>query len=327
MKKKTILIMLSVVALALQATAQTIRTVSVAFNGSTATVTMTDDISSYVTVTSGTSSHVRLVQSDQVNDAVGEIYYVLSGTTTDGEFYLEGSYKCTLTLSGVSITNPSGPAINIQNGKRVDVSVKNATTSRLVDGAVETEYNGAFHCKGHTKFKGKGTLYVTGNSRHAIYSKEYVEVKNCTINIQSAVKDAIHCKQYFLMESGVVNIAGAGDDGIQVELKELVSTGETVDHEEEDTGNFYMTGGTLTISGVGNNCVKTDGTISFTGGTQNFDTTNISENNAAAVDGVTASDNAATEVYDMLGRRLTGLPQRGICIVRENGVVKKVWMR
>lgn len=322
-------IMISLLALLMTAAgfAATTNTVTIVFNGNTATVTPTSDIADYITVSSGNSSHVKIIQSDQVSDATGEIFYILSGSTTDGEFYLEGSYKCTLTLSGVSITNPSGPAINIQNGKRVDVSVKNATTSRLVDGAVETDYNGAFHCKGHTKFKGKGTLYVTGNSRHAIYSKEYVEVKNCTINIQSAVKDAIHCKQYFLMESGVVNIAGAGDDGIQVELKDLVSTGETVDHEEEDTGNFYMTGGTLTISGVGNNCVKTDGTISFTGGTQNFDTTNISENNAAAVDGVTASDNAATEVYDMLGRRLTGLPQRGICIVRENGVVKKVWMR
>lgn len=322
-------IMISLLALLMTATgfAATTNTVTIVFNGNTATVTPTSDIADYITVSSGNSSHVKIIQSDQVSDATGEIFYILSGSTTDGEFYLEGSYKCTLTLSGVSITNPSGPAINIQNGKRVDVSVKSGTTSRLVDGAVETDYNGAYHCKGHSKFKGKGTLYVTGNSRHAIYSKEYVEVKNCTINVVSAVKDAIHCKEYFLMESGVINIAGAGDDGIQVELKELVSTGETVDHEEEDSGNFYMTGGTLTISGVGNNCVKTDGTISFTGGTQNFDTTNISENNAAGVVGVTASDNAATEVYDMLGRRLTGLPQRGICIVRENGVVKKVWMR
>lgn len=322
-------IMISLLVLLMTATgfAATTNTVTIVFNGNTATVTPTSDIADYITVSSGNSSHVKIIQSDQVSDATGEIFYILSGSTTDGEFYLEGSYKCTLTLSGVSITNPSGPAINIQNGKRVDVSVKSGTTSRLVDGAVETDYNGAYHCKGHSKFKGKGTLYVTGNSRHAIYSKEYIEVKNCTINVVSAVKDAIHCKEYFLMESGVVNIAGAGDDGIQVELKELVSTGETVDHEEEDSGNFYMTGGTLTISGVGNNCVKTDGTISFTGGTQNFDTTNISENNAAGVVGVTASDNAATEVYDMLGRRLTGLPQRGICIVRENGVVKKVWMR
>jgi len=323
MKKKTILIMLSVVALALQATAQTIRTVSVAFNGSTATVTMTDDISSYVTVTSGTSSHVKLVQSDQVNDAVGEIYYVLSGTTTDGEFYLEGSYKCTLTLSGVSITNPSGPAINIQNGKRVEVSVKNGTTSRLVDGPNE-EYNGAYHCKGHTKFKGKGTLYVTGNSRHAIYSKEYIEVKNCTINVVSALKDGMHCKQYFLMESGVVNIASATDDGIQVELKDAVSTGVTTDHEDEDTGNFYMTGGTLTISNVGNKNIKADGTISLTGGTKNFDTSNIEENAASGVVAVETEAQATTEVFDLAGRRLDGLNPSGISIIREGDRVRKV---
>ena len=317
--------MLSVVAIALQTAAQTVRTVSIAYNGSTATVTMTEDISSYVTVTSGTSSHVKVVQSEQVDDTVGEIYYVLSGATADGEFCLEGSYKCTLTLSGVSITNPSGPAINIQNGKRVEVSIKNGTTSRLVDGENE-EYNGAYHCKGHTKFKGKGTLYVTGNSKHAIYSKEYIEVKNCTINVVSAVKDGFHCKEYFLLESGVINVASATDDGIQVELKGTTSTGTTTDHEDEDSGNFYMTGGTLTISSVGSKCIKASGTISLGGGTQNFDTSNIKENDTSAVTEVEATAISATTVFDLAGHRLNGLRPSAINLVREGNTVRKVFM-
>ena len=218
-------------------------TVEVIFNGTSATVNIANNISSYVTNQSGSSSHVKLVQSESfsginasADNEDGEIIYVLSGSTSNGEFYLEGAFKCTVELSGVSITNPSGPAINVQNGKRVSVSIKKSTTNTLTDGANE-DYNGAFHSKGHTKFKGKGTLNVVGNSKHGIYSKEYLEIKNCNINITKAVKDGIHCKEYFFMESGNVSISGAGDDGIQVELSGNASTGVMPQHEEEDSGN------------------------------------------------------------------------------------------
>ena len=323
MKARLSFLLLTMTVLVVPSTAQTVRTVSIAYSGTTATVTMTDDISSYVTVQSGTSSHVKIVQSDQVSVTTGEIYYVLSGVTTDGEFYLEGNYKCTLTLSGVSITNPSGPAINIQNGKRVEVSIKNGTTSRLVDG-VNDDYNGAYHCKGHTKFKGKGALYVTGNSKHAIYSKEYIEVKNCTINVVSAVKDGMHSKEYFLLESGAINIASATDDGIQVELKETTSTGATADHEDEDSGNFYMTGGTLTISNVGSKCIKAYGTIHLTGGTMNFDTSNIKENATDGMAVIETAGAAGTVNYDLDGRRLGALKPSGITLVKEGNTVRKV---
>ena len=239
---------------------------------------------------------------------------------------MEGSYKCTVELNGLTLTNPSGPAINIQNGKRVALSAQKGTTSTLTDGANEN-YNGCYHCKGHTKLKGKGTLNVVGNSKHAIYSKEYIEVKNLTLNITGAVKDAIHCKQYFLMESGTVNITAAGDDAIQVELKET-NTGETVDHEDEDTGNFYMEGGTLTISGYTGKAVKADGTISFIGGTQNFDTTDIEQNAASTGIAQTLSNatTSVTEYYDMQGRKSDGT-KPGLYIVRQGNNVRKVMIK
>ena len=308
-------------------------TVEVVFSGTTATVTIADNISSYVTCSSGTSSHVVLVQASTfagvdatTDNEDGEIIYSLSGTSTDGEFYLEGSYKCTVELNGLTLTNPSGPAINIQNGKRVALSAQKGTTSTLTDGANEN-YNGCYHCKGHTKLKGKGTLNVVGNSKHAIYSKEYIEVKNLTLNITGAVKDAIHCKEYLLMESGTVTISGAGDDAVQVELKET-NTGETVDHEDEDTGNFYMEGGTLIISGYTGKAVKADGTISFIGGTQNFDTTDIEQNAASTGIAQTLSNatTSVTEYYDMQGRKSDGT-KPGLYIVRQGNNVRKVMIK
>ena len=310
-------------------------TVEIVYDGTSATVTIADNISSYVSCSSGTSSHVKLIQASDFagvdatssNDD-GEIIYTLKGTSDDGEFYLEGSYKCTVELNGLELTNPSGPAINIQNGKRVELSAKKGTTNTLVDGAND-EYNGCYHCKGHTKLKGKGTLNVVGNSKHAIYSKEYIEVKNLTLNITSAQKDAIHCKEYFYMESGTVNITGAGDDGIQVELKETY-TGETTDHEDEDTGNFYMEDGTLSISGYGSKAVKADGTISLTGGVQNFDTTDITEN--ALVTGIesvkaeTLENNGTVEYYDLQGHR-TDTTRPGIMVIKSGKQTRKVVIR
>lgn len=304
--------------------------VEVAYEGTTATVSVAPNISSYVAVSSGTSSHVTIVQSPLVDVNVGEIYYKLSGTSADGEFYLEGSYKATVILNGLTLTNPSGPAINIQNGKRIDVSISNGTTSTLVDGSND-DYNGCFHSKGHTKFKGKGTLNVTGNSRHAIYSKEYVEVKNCTINVKGAVKDGIHCQQYFLLESGNVNVQNTQDDGIQVELRDSVSTGEISGHEDavtgdaEDSGNFYQDGGVLTISSYGGKAIKTYGTITYNGGTQNFDTADTEIN--AVSSGVESLDfshsaNRDSMIYDLQGRHIEASQlRRGIYIVNGKKVM------
>lgn len=300
-------------------------TVEVKFNGNTATVTMASNISSFVTVSSGTSSHVKLVQAESftginptVDNEDGEIIYVLSGTSTDGEFYLEGAYKCSVELNGLTLTNPSGPAINIQNGKRTSVTAKKGTTSTLEDGANDA-FNGCYHSKGHTKFKGKGTLNVKGNSKHAVYSKEYIEIKNLTLNISGSVKDAIHCKEYFLMESGTVTVTSAGEDGIQVELASDPVTAITAGHEDENTGNFYMTGGTLNISGYTGIAVKADGDIKVTGGKRNF-----SDDDMQAYAGISEqwADDSGASFYDLNGRRVN-LPRRGIYVVRSGGKTMK----
>ena len=317
-------------AIALNANAIDKNTVNIVYNGTTATVTIASNISSYVTVTSGTSSHVKIVQSADFagvdansDNEDGEIIYSLSGTSTDGEFYMEGSFKATVELNSLTLTNPSGPAINIQDGKRIEVSAKKGTVNNLTDGANDT-YNGCFHCKGHTKLKGKGTLNITGNSKHAVYSKEYLEIKNLTLNITAAKKDAIHCKEYFLMESGTVNITGATEDGIQVELDGTTSTGITANHEDEDTGNFYQEGGTLTISGYGGKAIKADGSITYKGGTQNFNTSDTS-----AATGISQIENEASAdatYYDIQGRKINTI-SKGLYIFKNGNTTKKILVR
>ncbi len=239
-------------------------TVSISYSGSAATMTIAGNVAQYVTPTI-TNGHVSLVQSSDVSDdTCGEITYTLTGTSTDGEFTMEGSYKATVELNGLTLTNPSGAPLNIQNGKRIDLSVKKNTVNTLTDMA-SGEQKGCIVCKGHLELKGKGTLNVYGNTAHGIYAKEYVEMKNCTINVLSAVKDGINCNQYFLMESGELNISGVSDDGVQVSYKEE----DESQRDEEDTGALAITGGTLNIavSGTCTKGLKAEGDLTVSNGT------------------------------------------------------------
>lgn len=236
-------------------------TVSVVYSGTSATVTIAGNVAQYVSATVD-GANVSVIQSDEVGDATcGEIVYVLSGESADGSFYMEGSYKAGLELRGLSLKSSSGPALDVQNGKRIEISVKNGTVNSLAD-AAGGSHKGAITCKGHLEFKGKGSLEVAGNTAHAIYAKEYVEMKNCTLNITSAVKDGINCSQYFMLESGELNIAGTGDDGIQTDFK------DSVDREAEDTGSITIAGGKLnvTVTAVAAKGLKAEGDVTVTGG-------------------------------------------------------------
>ena len=240
--------------------------VHIIYNGTSASVVMATNVVSYVTATVS-GAHVTIAQSN--TDAVDgdEITYVLSGTSTNGSLTLGGSYKCTVSLAGVTLTNPSGPAINITNSKRIQLSAKKDTENTLTDGSGSQK--ACIYSKGQLQIQGNGTLNVVGNYKHGIKSASYIEIKNLTLNITSTVSDGINCEEYFLMKSGTVTISGVGDDGIQCDLGGTTSTGETTDHEDEDTGSIYLEGGTLnvTATATATKCVKSDGSITVTGGT------------------------------------------------------------
>ena len=241
-------------------------TVSVVYEGSSAKVYVAGDIAHLVTPTIS-GAHVSIAQSDDVDR---EITYSLTGESSDGEFYMSGSYKATVELRGLTLTNAtpvySGAAICIMNGKRINLSVKAETTNSLTDCANPSDalaQKSALYCKGHLELKGRGVLTVNGKYAHAIKSAEYMQMKNASINVAEAVKDGISCDEYFLMESGTLTIKGVGDDGIQCDIDGDTSTGETTDHEDEDSGNIYINGGTLdiTTTAAGTKCIKADSTL------------------------------------------------------------------
>lgn len=211
-------------------------TVSVVYNGSAVSVVVAGNVAKYLTITTS-GAHVNIAQS---SDLAEEITYTLSGSSTDGEFYMSGSYKATVELNGLTLTNKtpvtSGAAVHIQNGKRIKVKVITGTTNTLVDAANGSQ-KGALYIKGHAEFAQYGTLNITGKTKHGIKTGEYFSMKNATINVTSAAGDGVNCAQYFLMESGSLNLSGLSDDGIQCDIEDSSSSGG-------DTGGGTTGGGT-----------------------------------------------------------------------------------
>ena len=240
--------------------------VSVAYSGTEASVTVAGNAAQYVNATvSGAHVSIEQLNTDAVDG--DEITYQLSGTSTDGSLTLDGTYKCTIALNGLTLTNPSGAAININNKKRIQLSAKKGTENTLTDGA-DGSQKACIYSKGQLQLQGNGSLTVAGKTKHGIKSASYVSIKNLTLNITSTVGDGISCEEYLLMESGTVTLSGIGDDGLQCDLGGETSTGQTTDHEDEDSGNIYIEGGTLSIStsAAATKGIKADGDVSVSGG-------------------------------------------------------------
>ena len=164
--------------------------VDIVWNGSSATVNIPASLQKVVTANIN-GGHVTIISSttDQ------EILYTLSGSSSNGSLTINGNYKFTMHLKGVSLTSGNAlPALNILCGKRIEMKMMKGTTNSFEDNAMNTS-KGAVYIKGHLEVKGKGTLNVTGKSSHALKVGEYCQFKSSTgdVNILSAVSDGFHC--------------------------------------------------------------------------------------------------------------------------------------
>ena len=186
-----------------------------------------------------------------------ELTTKLRGVSSDGSFVYNGSYKTTIELDSLTLTNTRGAAIDIEDGKRVALEIAKGTVNTIVDGSNGGQ-KAALYCKGHLEIDKSGTLNVTGNTAHAIQAKEYIQLKKSdgTINILGAKKDGIHCKQFFMGKGFTVNISGAADECIQVELDSAENDEGIAD------GSMVVYAGTynLTNSTAGGKGIKVAGT-------------------------------------------------------------------
>ena len=240
--------------------ADNVREVAVHYNGATATVQVSPDIEAQV----GVSVNGADVQVSQSADVCDEITYRLSGTSDNGSFLHSGDYKITLSFEGLNLTSQTGAAVQIKNGKRIAVVMKDNTDNVIADMEGGSQ-KACMTVKGHAEFQGAGTLTINGRGKHALKCDEYVELKDSTgtLNMTSSVKDGIHTDEYVLINGGTLNITATGGgywdkDDLKTKAPACINSAASV----------TVNGGKLSLSstGDGGKAVKCDSVFTMNGG-------------------------------------------------------------
>ena len=236
-----------------------------------------------------------------INSTLGKIGYQLKGTCSNGSFKIYSDKKFRLLFGGVTLTNPTGPAVNIQSGKTVYASIVNGTTNTLCDGATysapvidsngkEEDQKGTLFSEGQLIFdgytNGTGTLNVTSHGGHAISSDDYIMVRGGNINILSAAKDGFRTKEKFIIGRAeaysptiTINATSNGIEctegtlTIEAGKLDITSGGEAIKvvYEETDPAvipDAYIKGGyiKLTTTGEKSSAIQTTRNYTQSGG-------------------------------------------------------------
>ena len=238
-----------------------------------------------------------------INSTLSKVGYKVTGTCSNGSLKIYSEKKFRLLFNNITLTNPTGPAINIQSGKTVYASIVNGTTNTLCDGATysapvvgsngeEEDQKGTLFSEGQLIFdgytNGTGTLNVTSLGGHAIASDDYIMVRGGNINILSAAKDGFRTKEKFIIGrtetySPTITI-NATSNGIEctegtltIEAGKLniTSGGEAIKVEYEETvpdpaviPDAYINGGYISITTTDekSSAIKTTRNYTQTGG-------------------------------------------------------------
>lgn len=170
--------------------------------------------------------------------------YAVTGELTAGSLVVNAGDqdKVQIVLSGASIRNEAGPALNIQQADKVFVTLADGTQNTLADGASyelvegEDEPNAALYSKADLTINGTGALSVEGNYRHGVNSKDDLVVTGGAITVV-AKEDGLRGKDCVKVADGSFAIT-AGGDGVK-----------SSNDEDPTRGFVSIDGGTFTVTG------------------------------------------------------------------------------
>lgn len=170
--------------------------------------------------------------------------YIFTGKVSGGQIYVSTATeeKVTLILNGVDISNPSGPAIFIDEAKKCTIKIKEGSVNTLSDGGKDKINDGVIFSNDTLRFKGNGTLNITSGNAHGIASDDDVIIENGTYNITS-VKSGIFAHDDITVSGGYLDIKG-GTNGIKSKGTINISGGTSVisGGTKEEKSSVYSTG-------------------------------------------------------------------------------------
>jgi len=224
----------------------------------------------------------------RVGTTTTEYNLVVSGSTANGYFKVYGEYKVAIYLNGTDITNPNGPALNIQNSKKISVNLVRETKNYLTDGpsyasSGAEDAKGTLFSEGQLVFFGSGYLEVKGKMHHAIVSDDYLSVESGCITVPEAKGDGIHANDDVSIKGGLINITSVGD-AIQSEKLNIIVSGGQVTANTTGIKSHGLTSFGFTsikdnakidinVSGNGSKGIKSDKYTEILNGTINIQVT------------------------------------------------------
>ncbi len=208
--------------------------------------------------------------------------YIIKGKLTDGRIVIDAGYseeKTSVTLSGVSLTCLSGPAIYVAQAEKVKLYMEEGTENIITSGTEEmlasfekSNSGAAIYAEDDLDLKGPGVLFVYGYINNGITCKDDLDLDGGTVIIFAAnngikgsesieINDgslSVNCgndalkttstkpgKGYVEIDGGVC-LLQAGGNGISAETDVVVYGGETVIESEKTP---VKAGGTVTVNG------------------------------------------------------------------------------
>ena len=230
------------------------------------------------------------------------VLYRVSGSTGNGYLKVYSDYKFALRMEGVSITNPSGAAVNIQSGKRGFVILADGTENTLTDGTSYTsvtdgeDMKATLFSEGKLLFSGGGSLKVYANCKAGIGSDDYLLFRpGVNVHVFATAGNCIKANDAIYVKGGVINAeteAAAGkalsSDGVFVmdggRVTAITTGGGVLDDGGSDVSGsacvkadsaFTLNGGSLLCksTGAGGKGVSGDRTVTVNGGTLSVITT------------------------------------------------------
>ena len=235
-------------------------TVFINYNGTTATVTNPYPSWEVAVTVNGAKVSVTAMSTSLVT-------YCLTGTANPGRFEVESTTTPTVVMNGVSLTNPTGKAMDLTCDSGIVIVLADGTSNTVQDGT-ESDKKAALLSNNDLTIQGNGSLTVTGLVEHAIKVKGQLTVNSGTITVPDAINDGIHTDD-FVMHGGSVNVTVTNDQskGIKADNAIDISGGDIT---------VVASGSTILEQVNGQNvpsyctAIKSDTDIDISGGTFNI---------------------------------------------------------
>lgn len=174
--------------------------------------------------------------------------FTVTGSLQDGMIKVNSKDKVKLRLSGMSLTNSTGPAIYFENVKKGFITITEDTENYIKDGenySVE-DADAAIFSNDDLEIKGAGTLTVEGNYKHGIASDDDLTVENGVIVITSA-EHGIKANNKVAITGGSLDITAKTGKGIKAGEELVIDAGVINIVALESEG--MESKGTITING------------------------------------------------------------------------------